>query len=69
LSSNEAPAKAVWALKKAGLPALSGATGNAATKIVPKLAPYASWLKVGGYAFSAGIVTYETVSCYNKPGG
>jgi len=69
LSENKGPAKVVFGLSKAGLPALSAATQNGVTKIVPELAPFASSVKGVGYGLAAISITYETVSCYNKPGG
>jgi RHS repeat-associated protein len=68
-SENKKPARVVWGLNKANLPMLSAAAEKGSTKIVPHLAPYASTFKFAGYAFTAGIASYETYACYNKPGG
>jgi hypothetical protein len=69
LSENKGPAKVVFGLNKAGLPAASEAAESVFTKIVPKLAPRAAQIKGLGYGLAAISITYETVSCYNKPGG
>jgi RHS repeat-associated protein len=67
MSNNKASAVAVLSLNKAGLPALSEAVENGATRVVSQLAPYADLIK-GFSGVSAGArAAYHTYTCYNKP--
>ena len=66
-SENKNPARVVFALDKAGLPALSDGAQNVFTKVVPKVAPLAPFIKFAASALTAASFTYETTSCYNKP--
>ena len=68
LSENKTPARAVWAINKAGLPAASEGAENVLTKVVPKFSPYAKTLKAGGSLLTVASITYNTTACYNKPG-
>jgi RHS repeat-associated protein len=65
-TENKKSAQAAWALKKAGLPVLSETARQKAAKIVPRITPYAPYVKFAGTAIAAATFTYEAASCYNK---
>jgi len=67
LSDNKVPAKIVWGVNKAGLPALSETVENGLTPVVSKLAPFAGLIKGANLTYIGIKGAVDTATCYNKP--